>query len=154
MNNETRTRQNTKRWWQKMTDQTIPPCPVCGTVPPIGRFLNLHAIITGCKHIDGRHQTVEEWESACNEYLGRAMRDLGIETVEQLKSRLAPDPRVAYLDKMGVNTLSDLIMMAFHASEYSERMNDPRVAVLEKKLAKLTDKLEMVEQESEQRLSA
>ena len=53
--------------------------------------------------------------------LRSACRELCIETVEQLKARLAPDPRVA---------------------------------VLEKKLAKLTDKLAMVEQESEQRLSA
>lgn len=87
----------TAQAWGEMSDQTISPCPVCGTVPPIGRFLNLHAIITGCKHIDGRHQTVEEWESACNEYLGRAMRDLGIETVEQLKGRLAPDKDYTFL---------------------------------------------------------
>ena len=57
----------------------------------------------------------------CERHLGPACRELGIETVEQLRAKMQPDPRVA---------------------------------VLEKKLAKLTYKLEMVEQESEQRLSA
>lgn len=114
-----------------MTNQTIPPCPVCGTVPEKHLFFN-NAIHPKCKHLlysreKSKHKygelyiTVERWRIRCTRALGRACRELGIETVEQLKARLA---------------------------------TDPRVAVLEKKLAKLTDKLAMAEQESEQRLSA
>ena len=91
-----------------MTNQTIPPCPVCGTVPEKHLFFN-NAIHPKCKHLlysreKSKHKygelyiTVERWRIRCTRALGRACRELGIETVEQLKARLAPDPRVAVLE--------------------------------------------------------
>ena len=101
---------------------TVSPCTVCGTVPEVDAQFD-DECKPRCGHIRSPVATIliDDWTHSCNYELGRACRELGIETVEKLNARLAPDPRVA---------------------------------VLEKKLAKLTDKLAMVEQESEQRLSA
>lgn len=107
-----------------MTNPTIPPCPVCGVVP-VKHAKNDRILLCGCFEEYGAMMadvvSLQKYQLMCVDMLGRACRELGIETVEQLKARLA---------------------------------TDPRVAVLEKKLAKLTYKLEMVEQESDQRLSA
>lgn len=88
-----------------MTNQTIPPCPVCWKVPEKHLFFD-NAIHPKCKHLlysreKSKHKygelyiTVERWRIRCTRALGRACRELGIETVEQLKARLAHDPRVA-----------------------------------------------------------
>ena len=102
-----------------MTNQTIPPCPVCGKVPEI----NEEKIYCNCPHNCGEYETridvvqtcdcehfcypiypanagnsLYTWVDTVETLLGRACRELDIETVEQLKTRLAPDPRVAVLE--------------------------------------------------------
>lgn len=105
-----------------MTDHIVagnkkaPPCPVCRNVPT--DYLDCVIGTDACKYCAGVHN---DWGRHINHIWFVCLNELGVETVEQLKAKTKPDPRVA---------------------------------VLEKKLAKLTDKLEMVEQESEQRLSA
>jgi len=105
-------------------NKKVSPCPVCGTVPI---HINDHEAYyyAKCQCEYPKHVTktpVDCWPQICWIKLGKYVAEvLDIHTIAQLNARMAPDPRVA---------------------------------VLEKKLAKLTDKLAMVEQESEQRLSA
>ena len=42
--------------------------------------------------------SLQKYQLMCVDILGRACRELGIETVEKLNARLAPDPRVAVLE--------------------------------------------------------
>lgn len=80
-----------------MTANKVPPCPVCGRSVDIGRFINLHAIVTGCGCVDGRHQTEQEWLVACDLALGRALRAHGIETVAQVDETCKQSLQVAAL---------------------------------------------------------
>lgn len=82
-----------------MTNQTITPCPLCGTVPEVDAQFD-DECKPRCGHIRSPVATImiDDWTHSCNYELGRACRELDIETVEQLKTRLAPDPRVEVLE--------------------------------------------------------
>lgn len=81
-----------------MTNQTISPCPKCGNMPELinGAF----GTCFGCKKCGIAAPRRDRWELLVRDVLGSACRELGIETVEQLKTRLAPDPRVAVLESI------------------------------------------------------
>lgn len=66
-----------------MTNQTIPPCPACGVVPELVEFER--PIWVYCCGNNPIHYSVPEWSAKCTTALGRAMRDIGIETVEQVR---------------------------------------------------------------------
>lgn len=73
-----------------MTDQTIPPCPVCGTVPPASGVVSY--AVTPCKCLTSfEHYSEYAWEQACVHHMYRALRDLGIETVAQVKQLAEAD---------------------------------------------------------------
>ena len=80
-----------------MTNQTIPPCPVCGVVPMLDTnngFVYVHM----CKgtRISVYHH---HWVRHCRNIIGRAAVEVyGIHTLAELAARLAPDPRVAVLE--------------------------------------------------------
>ena len=89
-----------------MSDKTIPPCPVCGTVPETEQ----EKIYCTCPHNCGEYKTqvdivqtcdcrhfmyldvpvdasgsLYDWVGTIETLLGRACRELGIGTVEQLR---------------------------------------------------------------------
>jgi hypothetical protein len=76
-----------------MTNQKIPPCPVCGVVPTEQLdHIGIRAIYCWCMvDILGREGRCswQTWEAACNEYLGRALRAHDIETVAQVDALVA-----------------------------------------------------------------
>lgn len=71
-----------------MTPTNIPPCPKCGVVPIVVPP-NLHNScfdmleVCDCFGYDCEIST-HNWTDRCNQELGRALRDLGIETVAQV----------------------------------------------------------------------
>lgn len=84
-----------------MTNPTIPPCPKCGKQLTPSTYNGITCLVgtESCSGCHGYHSLMpEENKHWFDEILGRACRELGIETVEQLKARLAPDPRVAVLE--------------------------------------------------------
>ena len=70
-----------------MTDQTIPPCPACGVVP-VKHAKNDRILLCGCFEEYGAMMadvvSLQKYQLMCVDMLGRACRELGIETVEQL----------------------------------------------------------------------
>ena len=88
-----------------MTNQTIPPCPVCGVVPIMSIYQSENRI-DGCKCIQWPIPCTQEyWGLWCDEAIGRHTRaNLGITTIAQLNELLAPDPRVAVLDDVRLLT--------------------------------------------------
>lgn len=132
--------------------KTISPCPECGVAPDISSD-NLHAH-PKCTHISiGVCLPIYKWNKCCNHVLGNTMRnydietmaqiheaaalrsacrELGIETVEQLKAKVQPDPRVALLDELGLHSIDDVRSVVGKAVAYNRQTHDPRVAYLDK----------------------
>ena len=82
-----------------MTNQTIPPCPLCGTVPKLAnQQLHLGIVIPRCVCLTYAAIDAAMWQERCMYEMHNALHELGIETVEKLNARLAPDPRVAVLE--------------------------------------------------------
>lgn len=78
-----------------MTNPSIPPCPKCGTVPEHHDRI-FCGLVNKCNCLSAnRDCTIDAWTRWCAEELRRACRELGIETVEQLRAKVQPDPRVA-----------------------------------------------------------
>ena len=92
-----------------MTPANIPPCPVCGVVPIMSIYQSENRI-DGCKCIQWPIPCTQEyWGLWCDEAIGRHTRaNLGITTIAQLNELLAPDPRVAVLDRLGLLTLDQI----------------------------------------------
>jgi hypothetical protein len=72
-----------------MTNQKIPPCPVCGASAYFTGEMD--DVSVDCKCRVGRDElsggdTLGDWARACDEHLGRALRTHGIETVAQVDS--------------------------------------------------------------------
>ena len=71
-----------------MTNQTIPPCPVCGVVP-VKHAKNDRILLCGCFEEYGAMMadvvSLQKYQLMCVDMLGRACRELGIETVEQVR---------------------------------------------------------------------
>ena len=97
-----------------MTNQTIPPCPVCGTVPEHHDRI-FCGLVNKCNCLSAnRDCTIDAWTRWCAEELRRACRELGIETVEQLKAKVQPDPRVAVLESALAKMLeSDISLVSY-----------------------------------------
>lgn len=101
-----------------MTNPTIPPCPVCEKsycehlADEVNRFI-------GSLERPFFDATKPYLEVAHDVLLGRACRELGIETVEQLNERLAPDPRVAVLDELRLDGADDIRAVVGKAVAYN-----------------------------------
>lgn len=78
-----------------MTNQTIHPCPKCEVVPEVDLCYTPTSVVVCCQLHPAYSVDTVLWVDLCDLHLGRACRELGIETVAQLKARLAPDPRAA-----------------------------------------------------------
>ena len=83
-----------------MTNQTIHPCPKCEVVPEVDLCYTPTSVVVCCQLHPAYSVDTVLWVDLCDLHLGRACRELGIETVEQLKARLAPDPRAAVLESI------------------------------------------------------
>lgn len=92
-----------------MTNPSIPPCPVCGKMPKLAnQQLHLGIIIPRCVCITFAAIDSAMWQERCMYEMHNALHELGIETVEQLKAKMQPDPRVAVLDRLGLLTLDQI----------------------------------------------
>lgn len=78
-------------------DNKIPPCPACGKVPVeihTESYSNGGLLLCGCDVTCD----ADDWYDHCAQSLYAACRELGIETEEQLRAKVQPDPRVAALE--------------------------------------------------------
>ena len=73
-------------------NKNVPPCPVCGNVPAD----HSDCVIGNddCMYCAGVHN---DWDRHINHIWFMCINELGIETVEQLRAKVQPDPRVAVL---------------------------------------------------------
>ena len=95
-----------------MTNPSISPCPACGRMPRN----NANGMPVCCD--DGLYLyddvMTTAWQKHCERALGRACRELDIETAEQLRAKVQPDPRVAVLEKALTKMLeSDLSQVPY-----------------------------------------
>ena len=81
-----------------MTNQTIHPCPKCEVVPEVDLCYTPTSVVVCCQLHPAYSVDTVLWVDLCDLHLGRACRELGVETVEQLKAKVQPDPRVAVLE--------------------------------------------------------
>ena len=71
-----------------MTNPSIPPCPVCGKQLTPSTYNGIPCLVgtESCSGCGGYHSLIPEVSKHLFDgILGRAMRDLGIETVEQVR---------------------------------------------------------------------
>jgi len=129
-----------------MTNPT-PPCPKCGVVPPwnnaqIGEL----SIECRCENEHGTCMDIPAWQCGCNQILGRALSDNhGVHTLAELGKRLAPDPRVAVCDKLGVLNSEEVEILIDSYREWSEyRSLHPKQADLLRNLSDAAERGEGV----------
>ena len=100
-----------------MTNQTIHPCPKCEVVPEVDLCYTPTSVVVCCQLHPAYSVDTVLWVDLCDLHLGRACRELGVETVEQLKAKVQPDPRVAELSGY-ITVLLDLATDAANGLEY------------------------------------
>lgn len=52
--------------------------------------------------------SLQKYQLMCVDMLGRALRDLGVETVAQVRELAEKDPRVTAMDAIGIESVSDI----------------------------------------------
>lgn len=67
-----------------MTNQTIHPCPKCEVVPEVDLCYTPTSVVVCCQLHPAYSVDTVLWVDLCDLHLGRACREFGIETVEQL----------------------------------------------------------------------